>query len=111
MFLKPEGLELWFKFDMSSICNAAQPELLSFVLGKPKRVPKGKGIYRDWGYLFNLDSAIELSGGLAIGREWTFMFWTVLPSPDTRAPRTLLSSDEGALFQIDEAGSRMGVVD
>lgn len=60
MFNRPEGLELWYKFDMSSICNAAQPELHSVVLGQPKRVPNGKGIYRNWGYLFNNDSAVQI---------------------------------------------------
>lgn len=48
-----------------------------------------------------------------MGYEWTLEFWSVLPKAfDTGSPKTLImSNQQNAYFQIDESGSRMGLVD
>jgi hypothetical protein len=53
LFCEPEQLTLWFKFDSVGICNAACTQTLFVVHGKPAKIPPARGIYKNWGYLFD----------------------------------------------------------
>ena len=118
LFTEPEKLRIWFKFDVSSICNAACINTTFRVHGKPTCLPPGRGIYRNWGYVFNKKDVISFPQGVKVSNarnEWTLIFWTILPpvDDDNRKPKTLIQSVEGkgAYFQIDEVGNKMGVID
>jgi hypothetical protein len=50
--------------------------------GKPKRLPKDRGIYRNWGAFFDEGDILEIPGGLDLpSKEWTISAWVILPMP------------------------------
>lgn len=47
-------MQLWFKFDSNRVgVNSADTDVLAVEWGVPKRLPKDRGIYRNWGAFFD----------------------------------------------------------
>ena len=66
---KPDNLWIWLKFDSSNAAmnSASVDEILTFCKGEPKRLPKDRGMYRNWGAFFGEGDLIVLSNeGLSI---------------------------------------------
>ena len=52
--IKPENMVLWLKFDSYKVgVNSADSEKLLTEYGRPKRLPKDRGIFRNWGAFFD----------------------------------------------------------
>ena len=65
--IKPENMVLWLKFDAYKVgINSADTEKLLIEWGKPKRLPKDRGIFRNWGAFFDIGDVLEIPGGLPI---------------------------------------------
>ena len=51
-------------------------------LGEPHRLPKDRGLYRNWGAFFDFGDVIEIPGGIHVDRilmeKWSISFWLVL---------------------------------
>ena len=96
----PDQMRLWLKFDAgyrgldSAVSrNSRDSEGNRGVFGSydetstmPAMIPKGRGIYRNWGAFFDFGNVLELIGGLEIcskegpdAYQWSLTFWTVLP--------------------------------
>jgi hypothetical protein len=61
----PEEIILWLKFDSDCFTlNSACTENYLVKWGNPHRLPKNKGIYREWGAFFDFGDLIEVPCGL-----------------------------------------------
>jgi len=75
---------LWLKFGMPKLTiNSACTEDFLVQWGEPHSLPKGKGLYRNWGAFFDFGDMIEIPGGIqsetVIMEQWSISFWTILP--------------------------------
>eukprot|EP00347_Sterkiella_histriomuscorum_P003825 403362795 len=95
--------------------NSADNDTVLVQQGNPKRLPKDRGIFRNWGAFFDFGDALEIPGGLNFQNgEWTISAWIILPITfDTGKRHTLAQGVDGrgAHFAIDETGSRLGSID
>lgn len=68
-------MRLWLKFDSSSaITNSACLETRLNFTGTPIKLPQNRGIFRNWGFLFQKDAAISFQDGLRLcgkKRDWS----------------------------------------
>jgi len=56
---------LWLKFGMPKLTiNSACTEDFLVQWGEPHSLPKGKGLYRNWGAFFDFGDMIEIPGGI-----------------------------------------------
>ena len=109
-------MRLWLKFDAARPgVNSADTDCLTVEWGQPKRLPKDRGIYRNWGAFFDNGDILEIPGGLDIDtKEWTISVWLILPMPFiTGKKHTLVQSiyGKGSFLSIDETGSRLVCID
>jgi hypothetical protein len=53
-------MDLWLKFDSSNVAldSSLSDEMMLIENGQPKRLPKGRGIYRNWGVFFNAGDSL-----------------------------------------------------
>ena len=60
-----EDMVLWLKFDNDClVINSACTNDTLVSWGKPYRLPKNKGLHRDWGAFFDFGDVLEVPGGL-----------------------------------------------
>ena len=58
-------MSLWLKFDSYKVSvNSADNEIVLIEHGQPKRLPKERGIFRNWGAFFDFSDVLEIPGGL-----------------------------------------------
>ena len=84
--------------------------------GAPQRLPKERGIFRNWGAFFDFNDVLEIPhGGLSFPhREWSISVWITLPiTYETGRKHILVQSIEGtrAHLAVDETCSRLGSFD
>lgn len=81
MLSRPDNMVVWLKFDAEKIpINSADNEILFLEHGAPKRLPKDRGLYRNWGAFFDFNDVLELPSPLLFPTaEWSISFWTLLP--------------------------------
>lgn len=72
---------LWLKFDSFKVgVNSADNDIMLVEHGNPKRLPKDRGIYRNWGAFFDFNDVLSIPGGLNIpDGEWSISAWIILP--------------------------------
>lgn len=84
-------------------------------MGQPQRLPKDRGIYRNWGAFYDFNDVLEIPEGLEIpDGEWSISVWLILPMPYETDKRHVLVqgvSGRGGHVLIDETGSRLGCLD
>lgn len=55
MLSRPDDMLVWLKMDSSNPCvnSAMSDDFMILQVGEPKRLPKDRGIYRNWGAFFD----------------------------------------------------------
>jgi len=107
----PKDLALWLKFDSDNpAVNSSGTNSTIYLLGNPKKLPPGFGIFRNWGAYFSGQDCVRIAGGLRIyelpntsrisehdkqppietGFDWTISFWTILPIEERKKKRRVL---------------------
>jgi len=79
LVLKPENMLLWLKFDAARISVASAGDLPLLQWGNPQRLPKDRGIFRNWGTYFDFGDVVEVPGGIKLKDKWSVSVWIVLP--------------------------------
>ena len=116
----PDGMVLWLKFanDKPTINSACTDDFL-IQLGDPQRLPKGRGLYRNWGMFFDFGDVLEVPGGIKVPsvlmKQWTISFWMILPLTmyNTSKKHVLVQNCQGtgAYVEIDETATTLQVID
>ena len=80
----PDDMLCWLKFGNDRlILNSACADDRYVKYGNPHRLPKNRGLYRDWGAFFDFGDVIEIPGGITAPNilmdKWSISFWVVLP--------------------------------
>lgn len=61
----PEDMVLWLKFANENLLyNSACTDDFIMQWGDPHRLPKGRGLYRNWGAFFDFGDVLEIAGGI-----------------------------------------------
>jgi len=113
----PLDMSMWLKFDSDyAAVNSSGTNRTLFCEGKPKKLPPGFGIFRNWGAYFSGEDCVRIAGGLVMSElqntasltelesetssarsEWSLSFWTILPLDPIKAKkkRVLVQSNDG----------------
>ena len=74
---------LWLKMDASDVClnSASGDNFMLMQNGEPKRLPKDRGLYRNWGAYFDEgDALVSQNEPIKIDyKVWTLTVWITLP--------------------------------
>lgn len=120
----PDDMICWLKFGHNNlIVNSACTRDYLMIQGSPKRLPEGRGLYRNWGAYFDFNEIIEIPGGIQtegiIMERWSISFWTILPLPnlggldDKVKPKHVLIQNvngTGAYIQVDHTCQKLQMV-
>ena len=74
----------WLKFSADNLTiNSACTDDFYLKSGQPQRLPKDRGLYRNWGAFFDFGDCLEIPGVIqlptVVMEQWTISFWLILP--------------------------------
>ena len=79
--MRPQNMLLWLKFDAHKVgVNSSSMDNMLIQYGNPQRLPKDRGIYRNWGAFFDFSDLLELPDPITIDEGlWSISVWLILP--------------------------------
>lgn len=91
---RPEGLELWLKFDSTYVVDAANLHVPEQTISITT-LKKNTGLYNTWGKEFKTGDAIPFRD-IPFMKSWTVSVWFRTPFPKHKGPNVLIQGRTGA---------------